>query len=209
MTLLLALVLATVPAPEPSYLVERVVAIGGEQRRVTLFRDGTVVVKRTPVSGEASLFVKPVGDLALAQIEQVVREVYAEIGEFSSVGQGLEGGSIELRLAPPGLVPLTVRISTTAVPSVSAARLAAVLDGLEERVLTGKPPAEDLRGWEPRIGERIELDDGSVVTIVAVLDTPAGEQTVQVRQGSSPLSTFLSLAELRRRAVRRIGQEPE
>lgn len=208
MTLLLALVLAAAPAPEPSYLVERVVSMGAEQRRVTLFRDGTGVVKRTPASGEASLSVKPIGELVHAQIEQVVREVYPEIAEFAAMGQGPEGGSIELRLAPPGLAPLTIRISLTAAPSASAARLAATLDALEERILTGKPPLEDLRAWEPAIGEHVELDDGTVVTIVTVLDTPAGGQTVQVRQGSSPLSTFLDLADLRRRAVRRIREEP-
>lgn len=208
MTLLLALVLAAAPTPEPSYVVERVVTVGGELRRVTLFRDGTGVVKRRSATGEETLSHKPVGELALAQIEQLVREVYPGLAEFAAMGQGPEGGSIELRLAPPGLAPLTVRISLTAVPSASAARLGATLDGLEERVLTGKAPLEDLRAWEPQAGESAELDDGTVVTVVTVLDTSAGGQTVQVRQGSSPVSTFLDLADLRRRAVRRIREEP-
>lgn len=208
MTLLLALVLAAAPTPEPSYVVERVVTVGGEMRRVTLFRDGTGVVKRRSATGEETLRHTPVGELVQAQIEQVVREVYPEIAEFSSMGHGPEGGSAELRLAPTGLAPLTVRISLTAVLSVSAARLGATLDALEERVLAGKPPAEDLRAWEPALGERVELDDGTVLTVVTVLDTPAGGQTVQVRQGSSPITMFLDVADLRRRAVRRIREEP-
>ena len=208
MTLLLALVLAAAPTPEPSYVVERVVTVGGELRRVTLFRDGTGVVKRRSATGEETLRHTPVGELVQAQIEQVVREVYPEIAEFSSMGRGPEGGSAELRLAPPGLAPLTVRISLTAVLSASAARLGATLDALEERVLAGKPPAEDLRTWEPALGERVELDDGTVLTVVTVIDTPAGGQTVQVRQGSSPITVFLDVADLRLRAVRRIREEP-
>lgn len=213
MILLLCLVLAQVPSPppspppEPSYLVERIVRMGAETRRVALFRDGTGVVHLVPASGDEVLKVGPVGELIQGQVEQVVREVYPAIAEFASMGREKDGAQVELRLAPSGLSPLIVRIPFTASPSVSTARLVATLDELEARILANKPPAEDLRYWEPQAGEVVELDDGSQVTVVDVFNTAGGGQTVQVRQGSSPLSAFLDLVDLRRRAVRRVPGE--
>lgn len=209
MTWLLGLLLAAAPAPEPTYLVERVVTVAGELRRVTLFRDGTAVVKRRSAAGEETVDHKPVGEPVLAQMEETVRKVYPEIARFAAMGEGPQGGSIELRLAPPGMAVLTVTISVTAAQSAAAARLGAALDGLEERVLTGKPPLEDLRGWEPQRGERVELDDGTVLTVVSVFANASGGLTVQVRQGASPLTSFFDFAELRRRAVRRVPAEPQ
>ncbi|HPC84314.1 MAG TPA: hypothetical protein P5234_13335 [Thermoanaerobaculaceae bacterium] len=206
MTLLLAVMLATTPVPEPSHVVERVVTRGAEVQRVTLFRDGTAVVKQSAASGEERLSHGPVGEQLAAQIEQVVREAYPEIARFASMGQGPEAGTVEMRLAPPGLPPLVVRYSVAAAPSVAASRLAAVLDALEERVLAGKAPLEDLSAWEPQPGERVELDDGMVLTIAAVFVNATGGFTVQVRQGNSPVSSFFELEELRRRAVRRISE---
>lgn len=207
--LCLWLLAAPTPAPEPSFLVERVVTIGQELRRVTLFRDGTAVVKRRSTAGEETLNYRPVGELVLAEMERAVREIYPEIAKFASMGEGPETGTVEFRLAPPGMPLLSVSISVAAAPSAAAARLGAILDGLEERVLAGKPPLEDLRGWMPAVAERVELDDGTVLTIVSVYESAAGGLTVQVRQGSSPLTSFFDLAELRRRAVRRVPPEHE
>jgi hypothetical protein len=192
--------------PEPSYTVERVVRVSGEVRRVTLFRDGVGVVLIRTASGEERLHHTPVGELVSRQVEQVVREVYPEMLRFSAMGDGPRGGEVELRLAPPGLEPYVIRLSLQAAPSAAAARLAATLDALEERVLKDLAPAEDLREWEPKTGERVELDDRTIHTVVDVFDTAAGGRTVRLRQGNSPASVFMDLGELRRRAVRRVPE---
>lgn len=200
---LVCLMLLAAPS-EPSYVVERIVRIGGEVRRVTLFRDGVGVVHTRAADGEQTLHHAPVGELVSRQVEQVVREVYPEMQRFVAMGQGPRGGEVELRLAPPGLEPRIVRLSLQTAPSAATARLSATLDALEERILKDLAPAEDLQEWEPRIGERIELDDRTILTVLDVFDSAAGGQTVRLRQGNAPVSLFMDLNELRRRAVRRV-----
>lgn len=207
MSVLLAIALALATPPEPTYLVERIVLIGSETQRVTLFRDGTGVLVRRDGAGHEDLRHVQVGELVYGQIEQVVRDVYPEMTKFATMGEGPGGGSVELRLAPPELVPLVFRLAVAASPSAATARLGATLDALEERILTGKAPPEDLRLWEPRSGERVELDDGRVVTILDVMATASGGGVVWFRGDSNLMNESLDVEDLRRRAVRRVIEE--
>ncbi|MCU0293083.1 MAG: hypothetical protein MUF10_14000 [Thermoanaerobaculaceae bacterium] len=203
--LMVALVLAA--TPEPSYLVERVVRVEGQTRRVTLFRDGTAVLLRRDGAGNEDLRHVQVGSLVYGQIEQVVREVYPEMTEFATMGNGPGTGTVELRLAPPGIATLVFRLAVASSPSAATARLGATLDALEERIIAGKAPPEDLRLWEPRVGERVEMDDGRVVTILDVMGTASGGGVVWIRAGSSMMRESLDVEDLRRRAVRRVTEE--
>lgn len=207
MTVLLGIALMLAAPPEPSYLVERIVSVGTETRRVTLFRDGVGVVVRRDAGGSEDLRHVEVGGLVLGQMEQVVREVYPGMVQFVAMSQGTGAGSVELRLAPHGQAPLVLRLAVEAAPSAATARLIAHLDALEERILSGKPPAEDLRAWEPRSGELVELDDGRVVTILDVIGTTDGVWGVRFRVGDSPASEILEMEDMRRRAVRLLPEE--
>ena len=95
-------------------------------------------------------------------------------------------GSVELRLAPPGQAPLVFRLRRRCGTFGCHGPPHATLDALEERILSGKPPAEDLRLWEPRSGERVELEDGRVVDILDVMGTARGGLAVRFRVGDSP-----------------------
>ena len=207
MSALLALVLMLAVPPEPSYLVERIAQVGGKTQRVTLFRDGTGVLVRRDGAGAEDLRHVQVGSLVYGQIEQVVREVYPKMTEFTTMGDGPGGGTVELRLAPPGMAPRLFRFAVAASPSAATAQLVATLDALEERLLTGKAPPEDLRQWEPRVGEQVELDDGRVVTILDIMGTARGGGVVWFQAGSTMMRESLDVEDLRRKAVRRVVEE--
>ena len=87
---------------------------------------------------------------------------------------------------------------------MAASRLTQALDGLEARLTRVNVTREDLRDWEPTIGDRVELEDGRTVE---VLDFLISGETVLIRAqvGEGPASIFLSAEELRRRALRRVG----
>lgn len=207
MRALLVIALLLAAPPEPSYLVERIVEVGGETRRVSLFRDGTGVLIHRDAAGHEDLRHVQVGSLVYGQIELVVREVYPKMTEFANMGEGPGGGTAELRLAPPGMPPLVFRLAVAASPSAATARLGATLDALEERIRSGKAPPDDLRHWEPLVGERVEMDDGRVVTILDVMGTASGGGVVWIRAGSSMMRESLDVEDLRRRAVRRVTEE--
>ncbi|HNX50858.1 MAG TPA: hypothetical protein PLS53_03585 [Thermoanaerobaculaceae bacterium] len=207
MSLLLGIALLLAAPPEPSYLVERLVRVDGQTRRVTLFRDGNGVVVVRDAAGGEDLRHTEVGGLILGQIEQVVREVYPELAKFTSMGEGQGEGAVELRLAPPGETPMLLRLQDNVMPSSAMARLTATLNGLEERILAGKPPAEDLSDWEPIDGEQAEMGDGRIITVLETIGTAGGGVVVRIRFGDSPTSEFVELVDLRHRAVRRLPQE--
>jgi hypothetical protein len=110
---------------------------------------------------------------------------------------------VELRLAPPGREPLVVRFPLTGVPATGAARIGQSLDGLELRMTSPGGIREDLRGWQPAVGQWLDLEDGRTGQVIEVLLNGSGF-LVRVQIGTGPASIFVSDEELRRIAVRRI-----
>jgi hypothetical protein len=202
--LALGLVVA-VATPEPTYIVERVVTMGGEVRRTSVFRDGMAVVVRKRQGEHQHLVRQRLADIELQVIAQVTEEAYPDLVRFASPGQGPGLGTVELRLAPPGKQPLTVRFPAGTVAVLGAARLGQALDGIEARMSRFGGAYEDLRDWQPEVGEWVELEDGRVVQVLEVLSSPPG-QIVRLQIGDGPASVFMSDDELRRLAVRRINK---
>jgi hypothetical protein len=198
------LVLGATAPPEPTYLVERVVTVGGEVRRTSVFRNGVVVfVVQKP--GEAKRVMRqPLTEVELSVITQIAEESYADLARFSSVGQAPGEGRVELRLAPIGRQPLILQYNVSGVPPMAAARVGQALDGLESTLARLGASREDLREWVPKVGERVKLEDGRIVLVLEVL--PNGDRLlVRAQVGQGPASIFLSDEELRRMALRRVG----
>ncbi len=149
----LALGIAAAAAPvTPTYVVERVVRTGGEMRRTSVFRDGTAVAVREKDGVRTSLVRRPLTEIELKVIVQVTEEAYPDLARLAEPPEGTGLGTVELRLAPPGRVPLTVRVAAGSVPVVGAARLGQALDNLEAEMGRLHGPREDLRGWQPGVG---------------------------------------------------------
>lgn len=199
MALLLVLVAAL---PPPTYLVERVSQEGDGSLRLTVFRDRMAVLARRAGQEEARITRVRLNEVEYAVIAQVVEESYSELVRHPPVAEALGAGSTEFRLAPPNSEPLIVTVSHTAVRSLAAARLERALDEVQRRLEQLPPGAEDLSTWEPAVGERVLLSDGREGRIAALLPSSGG---VLVQLDVGPVSEYVGVEELRRRAVRRVA----
>ncbi len=201
----LLFLVAGAASPEPTYVVERVVTVGGAVTRISLFRNGMAVLSRTS-AGEAQPVVRqPLTPVEVRVLTQVVEECYPELERFAGLGGAPGDATIELRLAPRDRAPLSVRLPLNGVPSVGAARLGKALDGLEARLTRTNVSREDLSDWQPAVGDRAQLEDGRIVEVLDVVVT-GNTVTVHVRVGDGPASLFLSDSDLRRMALRRVGR---
>jgi len=198
---LVALAAAT-PAP-PSYIVERVVTLAGASTRISVFRNGVAVLARGSTGATPTVVRQPLSEVELQVLAQVVEECYPDLARFAGMGEAPVEGKIELRLAPVGKEALTVRFPVTAAPGVAASRLTQALDALEARLTRTNVTREDLRDWEPKAGDRLELEDGRTVEVVDVLTT-GDTVLVRAQVGDGPASIFVSADELRRLALRRV-----
>ena len=197
--------LAAAAAPPPTYLVERVVTLNGVSTRLSVFRNGIAVLARRGAGETSGIVRQPLSEIEVQVITQVVGECYPDLARFADIGQAPVEGTVELRLAPAGGEPLSIRFPVTAAPTVAASRLTRALDALEARLEKTNVTREDLRDWEPKIGDRVELEDGRTVEVVDAL-TAGDTVLIRAQVGDGPASIFLSADELRRLALRRVGK---
>jgi hypothetical protein len=197
------LLVAATAAPEPSYIVERVLTVGGETRRISIFRNGVAAVVREKAGEEKHLLRQPLTEVELQVLTQIVEESYPDLARLGTPGQSPVEGSVELRLAPRGREPLVMRFPPTGVQAMGAARIGQALDGLEARMTRPGGIREDLREWRPTVGDWLELEDGRTVQVIEVLPNGPGV-LVRAQIGNGPASIFVNDQELRRIAVRRV-----
>ena len=199
----LFLAAAAAAGADPTYVVERVVTVGGEVRRTSVFRNGVAVVVREKAGEKKRVLRQPLNEVELQVLTQIVEESYPDLTRLGSVGQSPVEGMVDLRLAPPGREPLFVRFPLSGVQSLGVARIGQALDGLEARMSGPGGIREDLRDWQPSVGDWLELEDGRVGHVIEV--APNGPDfLVRVEIGTGPASIFVSDGELRRITVRRI-----
>jgi len=198
-----ALLLAAVAAgPTPSYLVERVVTTGAETRRLSVFRDG-VAVLATGESEQRRVVRLGLQSVELRSLLQLLEECHADLAALPPATPRPGEGSVELRVAAPGREPVTVRRNLAEVPSAAEARLTQALDAIETTLAARDPSWQDLRGWQPAVGDVVDLDDGRRVRVIELL---SGSETplARVLVGDGPVTIVYDLDELRRHAIRRV-----
>jgi hypothetical protein len=200
----LALLLALAAGP-PTYLAERVVTIGQQTRRVSVFRDGTAVVAVRDGLGEPKVIRQVLHGIELTVLRQVLDECYDDLARVRPPSYAPGGSWVEWRLAPPGREPLTVRVPQAGTPLAVVVRLAQALDGIESRLLKEPGGREDLATWDPKVGERVLLVDGRTVEVRTVEDSEIGV-LVGVQVVDNPISQVFTLEEIRRQAVRRVAK---
>lgn len=203
MSVLLGLLFALADGPPPTYLVERVVHVNGEVRRVSVFRDGSFALAWSRPGQEKTVLRRTLLPSELDVMVQVVGESYSEVSKQVGLAEGAGSALVELRVAPPGREPVVVRYPLESALNLVASRLCKALDELEAVLLSGKPVREDLRRWQPQVGEWVELEDGRLVSIIESLEAGAG-LIYRLQIGDGPASVYMPAEELRRLAVRRV-----
>jgi hypothetical protein len=188
---------------EPSYLVERVIDAGGVTRRLSVFRDGQVVLVRRQGAEDPDVRRMALSSPELRVMLQLVEEVHADIRRGRPPATAVGQARLEYRLAPPGQEPVTVVQSLAGVGSAGTVRLGRAVDALETRLAEARLDQEDTGDWQPKVGDRVELYDGSRVEVVEVLAhrEPA---VVRVAVLGTPTLVYWERDELRRQTLRRL-----
>ncbi len=199
---MISLVLVLVALTPPTYLVERVTTSDQGVVRVTVFRDRMAVLARRAGQGEPQITGVRLDEVEYAVVAHVVAECYDELARRPADEDALAGGKTEFRLAPPEKDPLVVTLSQTAVRTLAAARLERALNELQRRIEQTPPGAEDLSSWDPVVGEKVVLADGREGRVAALLPSSEG---VLVQLDVGPVSQYMTVSELRRRAVRKLA----
>jgi hypothetical protein len=196
------LALALQAAP-PTYLAERVVTVGQQVTRVSVFRDGTAVVALRDGLGEPRIIRQKLHGVEMQVLLQVLDECYDDLARVRPPGYAPGGSWVEWRIAPPGRDPLIVRLPQAGTPLAVVVRLAQALDGIENRLIEEPGGREDLSKWMPATGDRVLLVDGRTVEVRSVSDSSVGP-LVAVQVVDNPIRQVFTLEELRLQAVRRV-----
>jgi len=170
-TLVLLVTPVTVNAQAPSPIVERWLTVGTRTVRTSLFENRVAVVSVT-LDDERVLFqhMELSEDEFIGYLAAVQRDAKELARAEDRLMAESMGGSGEIILHVGPKVPLTIEYSPVAVLDLATSRLVAAVDDIERRVIWGEPPVTDLKGWQPRRGDRVELRTGIKATIVDIYD---------------------------------------
>lgn len=159
------------PTRVPMVLVERVLTIGRNITRITLF-DNRVAVTTVRENGKQVFFRK----WTFAETEyQIYLKALAGcvpkagLTRHENVDSPNTIASVSMHLK--GMAERSFTYSPFQVQDISSARLISVLDDIQERVRSMPPSAEELQFWQPKEGDRVELYNGSFARVDEVRET--------------------------------------
>jgi len=155
------------PFPEPTPVLrapapflERLVTVGDRTTRLSLFDNRMAVVavreNNRQVFLRKLLLDQAEYDIYRAAVRRDLEQVTE--GPSSALASDFGQGLIRVTLAPGDTRRMSYSLAS--VPDLATGRLVATLDDLEQRVSEVSPSHEELRHWEPRVGDVVELYGG-------------------------------------------------
>lgn len=168
---LLAVAAANAIAQAPIPVVERVFTEGEVATRVTLFSNRVVVVSIADhgVQGYFKYVTLP-PDQYLIYLG-ILQKAVLELGEkpvTSGISTPRSKVALTLHMGPDS--PRRLEYSPLATVSLPLAQISGAINDLESLVRESSPSSEDLKGWEPRRDDRVELMNGGYARVAEVLD---------------------------------------
>jgi hypothetical protein len=166
------LLLATTAAAQaPVPVVERIVTQRDQKTRVSVFSNRAVVV--SIMKGDERDFFRRITleeDQYLVYVSalQTDAENLEENPVSSDVGAADYSVQVTLHVGPDA--PRLIRFPSMAIVSLQLSRIMGVFDDLQQQVFDASPSAEEVRIWEPREGDRVQLFNGSFAVVAEVWD---------------------------------------
>jgi hypothetical protein len=166
------LLLATTAAAQaPVPVVERIVTQRDQKTRVSVFSNRAVVV--SIMKGDERDFFRRITleeDQYLVYVSalQTDAENLEENPVSSDVGAANYSVQVTLHVGPDA--PRLIRFPSMAIVSLQLSRIMGVFDDLQQQVFDASPSAEEVRIWEPREGDRVQLFNGSFAVVAEVWD---------------------------------------
>lgn len=160
---------ATVAAQAPVPVAERFVTQREQKTRVSLFSNRAVVVSIVK-DGERDFLRRITLDedeyLVYLGALQTDAEDLGKNPIASDVGGADYRVEVTLHIGPDA--PRLIRFPSLASVSLPLARIMSVFDDLQQQVFDASPSSEEVRIWEPRKGDRVQLFTGGYAVVAEV-----------------------------------------
>jgi hypothetical protein len=161
----------TASAQAPVPVAERIVTQRDEKTRVSIFSNRAVVV--SVLKGEEQDFLRRITleeDPYLVYVTalQTNAENMGKNPVSSDVGAADYSVQVTLHIGPDA--PRLIRFPSMATVSLQLSRIMGIFDDLQQQVFDASPSAEEIRTWEPREGDRVQLFNGSYAKVIELWD---------------------------------------
>ena len=200
--LLIAVLSATAQAPIP--VVERITDHRGRVTRVTLFSNHVVIVSIRSDTDDYIHMATLNFDEHMVYL-QALEECANEIGSepiTSDVESRDSSTRLILHIGPNA--PRILEYSPLASLDLPAARIASIVDDIENRAMATLPGEFEIKRWEPALGDRVELRQGGEAYVTAIDE----DGTIVVSQVNGPVSYTVAMENRVDIVLRVIGPTP-
>jgi hypothetical protein len=166
---ILTILTITVSGQAPVAVVERTATRRDVSTRISVFSNRVVVV-----AVRNSGVLDPVRRMTLPEDQYLVylatfQSNAEELGERPIVSRvDTADAEVVLTLHVGPEAPRTIRFSPMSGMKLPLARIMGALDDLQLQVSEASPSAEAMAAWEPEKGDRVELLNGTLATVVEV-----------------------------------------
>jgi hypothetical protein len=208
------------PAPSPPPASDRATVVVRydcrselDHRELTLFRNGTVRLRRGPpaATAEERLAAMRLAELAPEDLAAYLARLAAEdLAEVGMLPPGVDGSWVErcrLELRLPGAPPRDFEYGRYDALPLALSRVVRIVDELVERAADPLAVGERLpSGYRPRPGDVLRRADGERFTVVAYTSDRRGIEVAGVDQ---PVTLYLDLDTLTSTFVALESRRPE
>lgn len=201
MIILAAAAATAAPAPSldqraPSPVVERLLTVSGRSTRVSLFDNRIAVVATRDSHGPPTIRRLRLSQTVYSAWREILEQAYAEVEPQVKSTTRSRDSSCRVVLYVGRGAPRIIDVPPAGGVDLATGQVMDVLDAIEREVTSAPPWADQIRAWEPRIGDRIRLALGPLATVVEL----PGEDVVIVEHDSTHVREIIP-AEARERVV--------
>lgn len=164
-------VAASAAAQAPLPVAERTFTRRGQSTRVSLFSNGAVVVTMSQDGVQGFMRQFTLEEQQYLVYLTAFQTNAAELGEdpiASDVGTSSAEVTVLLHIGPDA--PRLLRFSPMSGLSLSMSKIMGALDDLQQQGLSASRSAEEMRTWEPKRRDRVQLLNGDFAVVREVWD---------------------------------------
>jgi hypothetical protein len=181
-------------APNP--VVERLRTVSGHSTRVSLFDNRVAVVAARDSQDPPTIRRLRLSQTVYAAWLEILEQAYANVEPQIKSTTRSRDSSCRVVLYVGRGAPRIIDISPAGGVDLATGQVMDVLDAIEREVTSAPPWADQIRAWEPRIGDRVRLAAGPLATVIEL----PGDDVVIIEHDSTHVREVIP-ADVRERVV--------